>query len=343
MFGLAPVWLCLLVRLFHSEQRLLIENLALRQQFAVFKRRNSRPKLIVADKIFWMFLRRFWSCWKAALIVVSPDTVVRWHRAGFQLYWRLISRARKPMGRRPVTQEIRELIFKMMAENPTWRAPRIHAELAMLGFDLAERSVSRCMRRAPRPPQSGQHWLTFLRNHREAIAAVDFCSVPTIRFSVLYVFFVISHDRRRILHINVTRQPTSEWIVQQLREAFPYQPSIKFLIFDHDAKYGTAVPAAIGSMEITVVRTAVGCPWQNGVAERWVGSCRRDLLDQVMAMNESHLRRRLSLYVNYYHQDRTHCGLEKQTRERRTRCAGGGRVIALPRLGGLHHRYERAA
>lgn len=343
MFGLARAWICLLVRLFRCQRSLLIENVALRQQLAVFKRGNSRPKLTVADRMFWVFLRRFWSSWKTALIVVSPDTVVRWHRVGFKLYWRLISRARKPRGRRPVTKEVRELIFQMVAENPTWRAPRIHGELTMLGFNVSERTVSRWMCRAPSNPDSTQRWLTFLRNHREAIAAMDFFSVPTITFNVLHVFFVIGHDRRRILHFNVTQHPTSDWIVQQLREASPYEPAARFLILDHDAKYGTEVPAMIRSMGIKPVRTAVRCPWQNGVAERWVGSCRRELLDHVIAINESHLRRLLASYLDYYHQDRTHCGLEKQTPEKRIRCLGRGKVVAWPRVGGLHHRYERAA
>ena len=242
-----------------------------------------------------------------------------------------------------MTKDIRELIFRMVAENPTWRAPRIHGELLMLGFEVSERSVSRWMRRAPRSPGSAGLWLSFLHNHREAIAAMDFFSVPTVTFNVLYVFFIIGHDRRRILHLNVTRHPTSAWIVQQLREAFPYEPATKFLILDHDAKYGREVPAAMRSMDITAVRTAVGCPWQNGVAERWVGSCRRELLDHVLAINQSHLKRLLSSYVRYYHQDRTHCGLQKQTPEKRPRCSGEGKVVVWPRVGGLHHRYERTA
>jgi hypothetical protein len=241
MLGLLRLWVGVLVRLFRSHRSLLIENLALRQQLAVFKRQNSRPGLTIADKLFWLLLRRFWCSWKNTLIVVSPNTVVRWHRAGFRLYWRLISRVRKPVGRRPVTEEIRELIFQMVAENPTWRAPRIHGELVMLGFEVSERSVSRWMRHAPRTPDAAQRWLTFLRNHREVIAAMDFFSVPTITFGVLYCFFIIGHDRRRILHFNVTRHPTSTWIVQQLREAFPYEPATKFLILDHDSKYGTEV------------------------------------------------------------------------------------------------------
>ncbi len=342
MFELVWTFAGVCVRLFRSRRNLIIENLALRQQLSVFKRRNSRPRLGVTDKFFWVILRRFWSSWKKTLIVVSPDTVVRWHRAGFRLYWRFISRVRKPLGRRPVTKEIRELIFKMATENPTWRAPRIHGELLMLGFEVSERSVSRWMRRAPRTTEPGQRWLTFLRNHREAMAAMDFFSVPTVTFSMLYAFFIIGHDRRRILHFNVTRHPTSAWIVQQLREAFPYQPHAKFLILDHDAKYGTEVPASVRSMGIATVRTAVGCPWQNGVAERWIGSCRRDLLDHVIAINESHLKRLLASYVGYYHQDRTHCGLEKGTPELRTRSVGSGNIIAWPRVGGIHHRYERA-
>jgi putative transposase len=343
MFCHLQVWLGLPLRLFHSRRCLMIENLALRQQLTVFKRQHSRPQLAAADKLFWVVLCRCWTSWKAALIVVSPDSVVRWHRAGFRLYWRFISRVRQPVGRRPVTQEIRELIFKMVADNPTWRAPRIHGELVMLGFRVSERSVSRWMLRAPRDPEPARRWMTFLRNHREAIAAMDFFSVPTVTFSVLYVLFVMSHDRRRILHINVSRHPTSDWIAQQLREAFPYQLAPKFLILDHDGKYGTDVPETIRALGITPVRTTVRCPWQNGVAERWVGSCRRELLDHVIAINESHLKRLLSSYVDYYHEDRTHCGLQKQTPAKRARCTQPGKLIAWPRVGGLHHRYQRAA
>jgi transposase InsO family protein len=342
---LALLRLCVgaVIRLFCSRHSLLLENLALRQQLAVFKRRHRRPILHATDKLLWVALRRFWPSWKRALIVVKPETVVRWHRAGFQLYWRLISRVRKPIGRRVVTKQIRELIFQMMAENPTWRAPRIHGELVRLGFEVWERSVSRWMRRAPRSPEAAPRWLTFLRNHREVIAAMDFFSVPTATFNLLYCFFIIGHDRRRILHFNVTRHPTSAWIVQQLREAFPYQASVRFLIFDHDAKYGTEIPAVVRSMNMTAVRTTVGCPWQNGIAERFVGSCRRELLDHVIAIDQSHLKRLLAGYVRYYHEDRTHCGLGKQTPEERRPCSTGGKVVAWPRVGGLHHRYQRIA
>lgn len=330
-------------RLFRSRRSLLLENLALRQQLATLKRRYPRPRLGAVDKLFWVLARKFWSGWKQALIIVSPDTVVRWHRSGFALYWRAISRARRIVGRTRISKEVRDLIIRMVMENPTWGAPRIHGELWMLGFDVSERTISRWMRRAPRDPERAKRWLAFLRNHREAIAAMDFFTVPTITFGVLYCFFIIEHGRRRILHFNVTRHPTSLWIVQQLREAFPYHLAPRFLIFDRDAKYGLEVPIAVRSMAIRPVRTSFRSPWQNGVAERWVESCRCDLLDHVIAFNERHLKRLLSDYVHYYHEDRTHLGLGKQTPQGRIRSRNRDSVVSRPKLGGLHHRYDRAA
>ena len=334
-----------ILRLFRTRRSLLLENLALRQQLAVLKRKHPRPRLVALDRLFWVLARRFWSGWKQALIIVSPATVVRWHRSGFALYWRAISSARQAIGRKRISKEVRDLIFRMVAENPTWAAPRIHGGLLMLRFDVSERTVSRWMHRAPRDPEPAKRWLTFLRNHREIIAAMDFFTVPTVTFGVLYCFFILSHHRRQILHFNVTRHPTSAWIIQQLREAFPYQPAQKFLIFDRDAKYGFEVPTAVRSMAMTPVRTSVRSPWQNGVAERWIESCRRDLLDHVIAMNEPHLKRLLTEYVAYYHEDRTHLGLRKQTPFDRPRveAATFSRVISQARLGGLHHRYDRAA
>ena len=204
-----------ILRLFRARRTLLVENLALRQQLAALKRRRPRPRLTIFDRVFWVLARKFWSGWKQALIVVSPDTVVRWHKSAFVLYWRALSRAQRVIGRKRISKEVRDLIFRMVTENPTWGAPRIHGELRMLGFDVCERTVSRWMRRAPRNPEPAKQWLAFLRNHREAIAAMDFFTVPTVTFRVLYCFFIISHDRRQILHLNVTRHPTSLWIVQQ--------------------------------------------------------------------------------------------------------------------------------
>jgi hypothetical protein len=343
MFRFIGLCLGMLVRFFRVRRSLLLENLALRQQLAVLKRRRRRPCLSPFDKLFWVAVSRFWSGWKQALIVVTPETVIRWHRAGFRLYWKLTSRVRTLVGRKPTPKEVRELILRMVVENPTWGAPRIHGELLMLGFDLCERTISRWMKRAPRDPEPAKRWLAFLRNHREAIAAMDFLTVPTITFGVLYCFFVISHGRRRILHFNVTKHPTSLWVVQQLREAFPFEFAPRFLIFDRDAKYGLEVPVAVRSLKMSPVRTSFESPWQNGVAERWVESCRRDLLNHVIAVNERHLKRLLSEYVRYYHEDRTHLGLRKGTPDYRIRSTASGRVLSQDRLGGLHHRYDRAA
>src|ERR1022692_1209822 len=343
MFRTICLLLASILRSLRARRTLLLENLVLRQQLAVLKRKHPRPRLRVLDKLFWVLASRFWSGWKQALIVVSPETVVRWHRAGFALYWRAISRARRVIGRKRISKEVRDLIFRMVAENLTWGGPRIHGELQMLGFDISERTVSRWVRRAPRNPEKIDRWKAFLQNHREAIAAMDFFTVPSVSFRVLYCFFVISHDRRQILHFNVTRHPTSAWVIQQLREAFPFEAGARFLIFDRDSKFSCEVAAAVRSLNVRPVRTLIESPWQNGVAERWVESCRRDLCDHVIAVNESHLKRLLKEYVAYYHQDRTHLGLSKGTPSVRIRSTNTGSVTSRRRLGDLHHRYDRAA
>jgi putative transposase len=277
----------------------------LRQQLVTLKRRHPRPILGLLDKLFWVIARSVWSALKDSLILVTPETVVRWHRTGFRMYWRLISRVRKQVGGRPTPKEVRELISRIVAENPTWGAPRIHGELLMLGFEVSERTISRWMRKAPRDPDRAKRWLAFLRNHREAIAAMDFFTVPTITFGALCCFFSISHDRRRILHVNVTKHPTSGWIIQQLREAFPFEASHKYLIFDRDQKFGFEVIAAVKATRMIPKRTSFRSPWQNGIAERWVGSCRRDLLDHIVALNERHLKRLLaSMFVTIMRTER---------------------------------------
>ena len=329
-----------------SRQELLLEILALRQQLAVLKGQRCRPRLTTPDRVFWVMLRRFWSGWKRTLVIVRPETVVAWHRAGFKLYWTWRSRHKTRAGRKCVSKELRELIFRMVTENPTWGAPRIHGELNMLGFSISERTVLRWMRKAPRNPEPAKQWKTFLNNHREAIAAMDFFIVPTLTFGVLYCFFVIAHDRRRILHFNVTRHPTSAWVAQQLRESFPYDSVPGYLIFDRATNFNDDVVSLVKSFGITPKRTSFRSPWQNGVAERWVGNCRRDLLDHVIAFNEPHLKRLMSEYVRYYHEDRTHLALEKETPVGRVRAGkpdASCRVLSLPRLSGLHHRYDLAA
>ena len=198
---------------------LALENTALRQKLAVMKQRRPRPLLRGADRLFWVLLRHVWSGWADALIVVKPETVIRWHRAGFRAYWRWKSRRR---GRPQSNGESRNLIRRMATEN-RWGAPRIHAELLKLGLLVSERTVSRFMPKKPAGPDAVQRWKLFLDNHRDVLAAMDFFTVPTVTFRVLYVFFIIHHGRRRVLHTNVTAHPSAEWIIQQLRETFPFE------------------------------------------------------------------------------------------------------------------------
>jgi putative transposase len=249
----------------------------------------------------------------------------------------MLCKARKRVGGgRRISKQIHELIFRMVVENPTWGAPRIHGELLMLGFDVSESTISRWTRRAPRHPDPGKRWLAFLRNHR-----------GYRRDGLLHR--ADAHLQRALLFLHHQPRPPPHRPLQchpaprEQLEAFPYQSAPEFLIFDHDAKYGLEVPAAIRSMKIGCVQTAIQNPWQNGIAERWVESCRRDLLDHVIALDERHLRRLLSQYVSYYHEDRTHLGLFKQTPAGRARSMAQGQVISQRRLGGLHHRYQRAA
>jgi putative transposase len=321
---------------------LAIENAALRQQLAVLINKHPRPRLRISDRVFWTALHSAWLRWADVLILVKPDTVVRWHRMGFRLFWRWKSRSRR-IGRPKVSAETRQLIRKMALGNVNWGAPRVHAELLKLGFEVDERTVSRYMPKRPPDPGKIQRWMTFLRNHRDCLAGMDFFTVPSATFNLMYVFFVIHHARRKILHFAVTAEPYALWIVQQLREAFPEDHAPRYVILDRDGKYGKVVPAALKNMGVKIVRTAYRAPWQNPFAERWILSCRRELLDHVVVLNEAHLRRLLSDYIAYYHNDRSHLGLDKDTpigREMMKKPSAGACVTALPRIGGLHHRYE---
>lgn len=326
---------------FRNRSDTALEVLALRQQLAVLKRKRPRPPLNSFDRLFWTTLHRIWSRWTDVLVLVKPETVVGWHRQGFRLYWRWRSR---PRGGRPkITDEIRGLIRRLAEENPDWGAPKIHGELQKLGFVVSERSVARYLRRIRRRGDPGQRWLSFLQNHREVIAAFDFFTVPTVTFKLLYCFFVIEHGRRRILHFNITPHPTAEWVVQQLREAFPECAPYRYVILDRDATFDADVITLLKATGLEPKRTSVRAPWQNGIAERFVGSCRREVLDHVIALNEQHLRRLIRDYVSYYHQDRIHDSLEKDTPNRRPveqRPAANATVISNVRLGGLHHRYQ---
>jgi transposase InsO family protein len=327
---------------FRSRSNLGLEIIALRQQLCVLCRKQSRPRLRNIYKLFWILLRQLWVSWKNALVIVKPETVIGWHCAGFRLYWRFLSRSKKH-GAPEIASEIRTAIKRIREENATWGAPRIHGELLKLGFDVSEPTVSRYLCRLSPSKKNGKVWLTFLRDHREAIAAMDFFTVPTISFRVLYCFFVIEHARRRILHFNVTKNPTSSWIMQKLREAFPEPCPYRYVIFDRDAKFGKDVIEYFHSSGIKPKQISYRSPWQNGIAERWVRSRRRELPDLVIALNESHLRRLIREYIQYYHSDRTHDSLEKDSPSMRIASLKTGQTSQLAsslRIGGLHHRYD---
>jgi putative transposase len=342
VLDLIPAFLAACRVLFRSRVDTSLEILALRQQVAVLKRKRPRPSLKRLDRFFWTSLRHLWRRWSDVLVIVKPETVVGWHRAGFRLYWRWRSR---PHGGRPkIPEEIRALIRRMAEENLEWGAPKIQGELLKLGFEVSERTVARYLRGVrPRRLDPAKRWLSFLANHREVIVAFDFFTVPTVTFHLLYCFFVIEHERRRILHFNVTRHPTAEWVVQQLREAFPEAGSYRYAILDHDSKFNADVIAFLKVTGLEPKRTSVQAPWQNGIAERWVGSCRRELLDHIIALNERQLRRLIRDYLNYHHDDRIHDSLDKDTPNRRpvaSRPSPSATVISSARLGGLHHRYS---
>lgn len=325
--------------LFRGRSKQALVELALRQQLATFSEKGRRPRISPADRGFWVLLSRIWSGWKEVLVIVQSDTVVRWHRKGFRLYWRSIS---KPgPGRPPISAEVQALIRRLANENG-WRARKVRAELEKLGIFVGLSTVSRTLPKRDPDRDQRQRWSTFLRNHRREIVAMDFLVVPTAGFRLLYAWFVIGHGSREIIHFGVTEHPTSSWVTQQLREAFPDETAPRFLIFDNDSIFSDRVAESIQNLGIEPRRTAFRSPWQNGTAERWVGSARRELLDHVIVLNEDHLRRLLREYVDYYNGDRVHTVLQDSPTGRPTECrpSSKARVVGIPRVGGLHHRYE---
>src|SRR6516164_5019050 len=334
--------LAILPSILRSRAALQLENMALRHQIGVLQRSAAkRPKLTSGDRLFWICLSRLWRDWRLALAIVKPETVMAWHRAGFRLLWTWKVRRGQP-GRPFISHEVRDLIRKMCQENPTSGAPRIHGELLKLGINIAESSVSKYMVRRYKPPS--QSWRTFLENHAPQLVSIDFFTVPTIHFQVLYVFLVLAHDRRRILHFSVTAHPTAEWTGQQLREAFPFAQLPRYLLRDRDAIFSNDFREQVRDMGICEVLSAPRSPWQRAYVERVIGSIRRECLDHVIAFHESSLRKILSSYFEYYHRSRTHLSLGKDAPEPRAiQPPEMGSVVAVPQVGGLHHRYERQA
>jgi hypothetical protein len=308
---------------------------------AALTRTAKRPHLRRRDRLFWILLRNSWRDWRSALLIVRPDTVVRWHREWLRHRWAARSRQKRP-GRPQTDAAIRALIDKMASANPLWGAPRIHGELRKLGIEVSERTVSRFVRRGQSPPS--QTWRTFLANHLSALVSMDFFTVPTLTGRVLFVLVLLAHDRRRVVHVSVTEHPTAEWTAQQIVDAFPEDTAPKWLLRDRDTIYGDICQRRVASMGITEIVSSPSSPWQNPYVERLIGSIRRDCLDHVIVLGERHLRRVLTRYLAYYHGSRTHLSLDKDApTARRTQHTTEGPVVEFSEVGGLHHRYERRA
>ena len=323
--------------MFKSRRRLEAENLFLRHQLNIALRR-ARPRLRLrgSDRTLLVWMTRVCPELLNLAQVVTPETILRWHRAGFKAFWRWKSRNRA--GRPRIDRGLRDLIRRMSRENPLWGASRIHGELLMLGFEVAQSTVSKYMARGRRPPS--QSWRTFLRNHAEAIAAIDMCVIPTLTFERLFAFLVVGHGRRQLLWIEVTRHPTAEWLARQITEAFPWSSAPAYLVRDNDWAYGQVFTARVRAMGIRDRPISPESPWQNGVAERLIGTLRRECLDHIVVFGEVHLRRILFAYAAYYNKTRTHLALSKDAPLQRP-VQRFGSFAAIPVLAGLHHKYVR--
>jgi len=337
MLALLCFILAVLASPLKSKGRLEAENAALRHQLIVMRRKlRGRIRFTDGDRCFFIQLYRWFPSVLNAITIIRPETLVRWHRAGFCCYWRWKSQSLG--GRRQIDLELRALIRKMSIENPLWGAPRIHGELLKLGFEVAQSTVAKYMPKRCGPRSQG--WGTFLRNHAPDIAAMDLFIVPTIGFELLYALVVIRLDRRDLVWVNVTTNPTAEWIARQLTEAFPWDEAPLYVIHDHDRVYGTVVIRRLRAMGIRDKPIAPGSPWQNGFAERLIGSIRRECVDHIVVLSESHLRRILTKYATYYNELRTHWSLNKDAPIHRA-IQRVGSIVSTPVLGGLHHQYVR--
>jgi len=338
MFAVLHALAMLVCGLLKSQKRLQAENLFLRHQVNIALRRAPpRPRLSGSDRMFLIWMTRICPTLLDLVQVVKPETILRWHRAGFLAYWRW--KSRKRAGRPNIDRDLHDLIRRMSQENPLWGAPRIHGELLMLGLDVAQSTVSKYMRRLGRRPPS-QSWRAFLQNHADAIAAIDMCVVPTMMFERLFVFLVLGHGRRQLLWFEVTRRATAAWLSQQIIEAFPWESAPRYLLRDNEGVYGRVFTRRLKSMGIRDRPISPGSPWQNGHLERLVGTIRRECLDHVLIIGIQHLRTVLASYAAYYNQVRTHLALQKDAPLRRA-IQRSGRIIAIPILSGLHHQYVR--
>src|SRR5437660_10674732 len=323
--------------IFKSRRRVEAENLFLRHQLNIALRQAPpRLRLRGSDRALLVWMTRLWPRLRGAAQVVQPETILRWHRTGWKAFWRW--KSRKRAGRPKIDRGLRDLIQRMSKENPLWGASRIHGELLMLGFAVAQSTVSKYMVRGGTPPS--QSWKTFLRNHAQAIAAIDLCVVPTLTFERLFAFLVLGHGRRQLLWFEVTRHPPAEWLARQVIEAFPWASAPTYLVRDNDCAYGHVFLRRVMAMGIRDRPISPRSPWQNGHVERLIGTVRRECLDRMLIFGETHLRQILTLYASYYNESRTHLSLHKHAPLHRA-IQRSGTVVAVPVLGGLHHRYSR--
>ncbi len=337
MVALICFVLAVLASPFKSNSRLEVENAVLRHQLVILQRKvRGRAHLTNNDRWFFVQMYRWFPSIMKVVTIIEPETLVRWHRAGFRRYWRWKSRSRG--GRPQIDLELRTLIRQMSMENLLWGAPRIHGELLKLGFSAAQSTVAKYMVKRRGPPSQG--WRTFLRNHAPDIAAMDLFVVPTIGFKLLYGFVIVRLHRRDLVWINVTTNPTAEWVARQITEAFPWAEAPSYMIRDRDRIYGTVVMRRRRAMGIRDKPIAPSSPWQNGFAERLIGSIRRECLDHIMVFSETQLRRILKSYADYYNSVRTHRSLHKDAPMSRP-IHQTGIIRSRPILGGLHHHYVR--
>ncbi len=329
--------------LLRSRAQLLAENALLRHQVIVLRRGVKRPAVTATDRTLLVLFAGRVRDWRRALLIVQPDTLLRWHRAGFRAFWR--RRSRPGPGRPPLPAETVALIRRMAAADPLWGAERIRGELQKLGFRVAKRTIQTYLPTPCAPRPRGQGWAAFLHNHAPDIWACDFLPVTDALFRPLYAFFVIALGSRRVMHVGVTRHPTDAWVAQQLREATPYDQHPRYLIRDNDSKYGLAFARVAEASGVTVLRTAYRAPKQNALCERFLGSVRRECTDHLLVLGERQLIRVLREYVAYFNRARPHQGIGQATPEppAEETASRVGPIRAVPVLGGLHHAYQRAA
>jgi len=337
-----------LVAWFRPRHHLIAENLCLRQQLIVLRRCRLRPPLQDSDRWFWIAVLRWFPNWREALILVKPATVIGWHRKGWRAYRRWKSKRQRGRGRKSVPIELRQLIRRLATENPLWGQRYIQAELEKLGYKLSPRTVAKYMRR-PFDGNPSPGWRSFLTRHAQDIWACDFFCVRTIFFRTLYVFFIIHHGTREIIHVRATRYPTAQWAAQQLLNACDGRDPPRYLIHDRDGTYGEAFDRRAASLGIEQIRTPVKAPKANAnaIAERWVGTARRECLDWFLILNEQHLRQVVTEFASYYNKHRPHRRLDQRSPigrgQRKKSLANGARIVGRPVLGGLHHVYQRVA